>query len=53
MENFWTKKFCVKMVPKSHTDDLLERKTEIYANILQRIEGNDERLNRFVTRDEN
>jgi hypothetical protein len=39
MENFWPKKVCVKMMPKYRTNNLLERKREIYANILQRIEG--------------
>jgi hypothetical protein len=53
MENFWTKKIYAKMVPTNLTNYQLERKREVCANILQRIEGNDERLNRVITGDEN
>jgi hypothetical protein len=44
---------CKNGAKKNRSNDLLQQKAEIYANILQRIKGNEEWLNRVVTGDEN
>jgi hypothetical protein len=46
------KKVSAEMVPKNFTNDQLQRRKEIYADRLQQLEQNDERLYRIITWDE-